>query len=245
MIGCLTVFLTAGFAQESGNSQVQVLDGGWDLPQEKEKIERIGNDVRDLEVEVSAGYLCGSRIYGGARLSAELRYNIKNTGLDLGLQYSSMGGDLRDKKNSTGDRRSFTIQGMYGFFIDYNWRVWNNIAPFAGIGVGIAWLADDTVVMRWQSEGDVSGYFVQVVDRRAACMEPVSQLSGYRNGCYCAPQDNQTCYYFDRMPKGTHVIETEYYIDRAGTYDTGTCKAQCAYAPEYVGMAPAYTLVVR
>ncbi len=87
--------------------------------------------------------------------------------------------------------------------------------------------------------------FVQVVDRRAACMEPVSQLSGYRNGCYCAPQDNQTCYYFDRMPKGTHVIETEYYIDRAGTYDTGTCKAQCAYAPEYVGMAPAYTLVVR
>ena len=87
--------------------------------------------------------------------------------------------------------------------------------------------------------------FVQVVDRRAACMEPVSQLSGYRNGYYCAPQDNQTCYYFDRMPKGTHVIETEYYIDRAGTYDTGTCKAQCAYAPEYVGMAPAYTLVVR
>ncbi len=87
--------------------------------------------------------------------------------------------------------------------------------------------------------------FVQVVDRRAACMEPVSQLSGYRNGYYCAPQDNQTCYYFDRMSKGTHVIETEYYIDRAGTYDTGTCKAQCAYAPEYVGTAPAYTLVVR
>ncbi len=136
VIGCLTVFLTAGFAQESGNSQVQVLDGGWDLPKEKEKIERIGNDVRDLEAEVSVGYLCGSRIYGGARLSAELRYNIKNTGLDLGLQYSSMGGDLRDKKNSTGDRRSFTIQGMYGFFIDCNWRVWNNIAPFAGIGVG-------------------------------------------------------------------------------------------------------------
>jgi hypothetical protein len=87
--------------------------------------------------------------------------------------------------------------------------------------------------------------FVQVVDRRAACMEPINQLSGYRRGCYCAPQDNQTCYYFDLMPKGTHVIETEYYIDRAGTYDTGTCKAQCAYAPEYVGMAPAFTLVVR
>ena len=87
--------------------------------------------------------------------------------------------------------------------------------------------------------------FVQVVDRRAACMEPLNQLSGYAHGYYCAPQDNQTCYYFDRMPKGKHVIETEYYIDRVGTYVTGTCKAQCAYAPEYVGTAPAFTLVVR
>ena len=75
--------------------------------------------------------------------------------------------------------------------------------------------------------------FVQVLDRRAACMEPVRQLSGYHNGAYCSPKDFSTNYYFYGLAKGKHVVETEYYIDRAGTYETGTCTVQCAYSPEY------------
>jgi uncharacterized protein YfaS (alpha-2-macroglobulin family) len=86
--------------------------------------------------------------------------------------------------------------------------------------------------------------YVQVVDRRAACMEPVRQLSGYHNGAYCTPKDYATHYYYDRLPKGKHVIETEYYIDRAGLYETGTCTAGCAYAPEYRGIAPSLTITV-
>ena len=87
--------------------------------------------------------------------------------------------------------------------------------------------------------------FVQIADRRAACMEPVSQLSGYRNGAYCSPKDNATYYYFNRMPKGKHVVETQYYIDRAGTYATGTCTAGCAYAPEYRATAKSDTIIVK
>ena len=86
--------------------------------------------------------------------------------------------------------------------------------------------------------------FVQVVDHRAACMEPVSQLSGYANGAYCTPNDNATNYFFDSMAKGRHVLETEYYIDREGRYETGTCTASCAYAPEYRGTAKSQTLNV-
>lgn len=86
--------------------------------------------------------------------------------------------------------------------------------------------------------------FVQVIDRRAACMEPVNQLSGYRGGAYVSPKDNSTNYYFDRLPKGKRVIETEYYIDRAGVYETGTCVAGCAYAPEYRATAKSETLTV-
>ena len=77
--------------------------------------------------------------------------------------------------------------------------------------------------------------FVQVCDKRAACMEPLKQLSGYHWGCYTAPKDEQTCYYFDQMSKGLHVVETEYYVDREGLYETGTCTVQCAYSPEYSG----------
>ncbi len=86
--------------------------------------------------------------------------------------------------------------------------------------------------------------FVQVVDRRAACMEPVNQISGYANGAYCTPKDNSTNYFFDSMAKGRHVIETEYYIDREGKYETGTCTASCAYAPEYRGTAKSQTINV-
>ena len=87
--------------------------------------------------------------------------------------------------------------------------------------------------------------FVQVVDRRAACMEPVNQLSGYRNGSYCSPKDNATHYFFGGLAKGKHVIETEYYIDRAGTYETGTCTVGCAYAPEYHATAPSVQLRIE
>lgn len=86
--------------------------------------------------------------------------------------------------------------------------------------------------------------FVQVVDRRAACMEPVSQLSGYRNGSYRSTRDQSTNYYFSMLPKGKHVLETEYYLDREGTYQTGTCVVQCAYAPEFSSSAHSQTITV-
>ena len=93
--------------------------------------------------------------------------------------------------------------------------------------------------------------FVQVVDKRAACLEPVSQKSGYKwghgsyyEGYYITPRDCTTNYYFDRLSKGKHVVETEYYIDRPGQYHTGTCTASCAYAPEFRGTAPAATIDV-
>ena len=87
--------------------------------------------------------------------------------------------------------------------------------------------------------------FVQVVDRRGACMEPVNQLSGYHNGAYCSPKDNATHYFYRGLAKGKHVIETEYYIDRAGIYETGTCTVGCAYAPEFRATTKSEALIVK
>lgn len=87
--------------------------------------------------------------------------------------------------------------------------------------------------------------FVQLVDRRAACLEPLGQLSGYNGAYYCAPKDNTTNYYFDRLSKGKHVVETEYYVDREGVYHTGTCTVQCAYSPEFAARTKAIVLSVR
>lgn len=103
----------------------------------------------------------------------------------------------------------------------------------------------DKVKVRITIKADRDYDFVEVIDKRAACLEPVNQLSGYRWGYYLAPHDNNTCYYFDQLPKGKTVVETDYYIDREGNYSTGTCTAQCAYAPEYMGRTKAITLNVK
>ncbi len=87
--------------------------------------------------------------------------------------------------------------------------------------------------------------FVQVTDKRAACMEPVNQISGYNGRYYCSMKDNAAYYYFDMMPKGRHIIETEYYIDRQGSYTTGTCKIQCAYAPAFSARTKANIITVK
>ena len=102
----------------------------------------------------------------------------------------------------------------------------------------------DRVKVRITITADRDYDFVQLIDKRAACMEPIGQLSGYHWGYYCAPRDNSTNYYFDILSKGKHTVETEYYVDRAGQYQSGTCTVQCAYSPEYTGRASAQTMTV-
>ncbi len=89
--------------------------------------------------------------------------------------------------------------------------------------------------------------FVQITDKRAACLEPVNQKSGYQwgIGCYVSPRDYATNFYFDRLSKGMHIVEMEYYVDRKGDYQSGTCTAECTYSPEFGGRTEAYELKVN
>ena len=89
--------------------------------------------------------------------------------------------------------------------------------------------------------------FVKIVDKRAACLEPVNQQSGYQWGmeCYVSPKDNTTNFYFDRLSKGKHFVEMEYYVDRKGDYQSGSCTAECTYSPEFGGRTEAYKMTVN
>ena len=88
--------------------------------------------------------------------------------------------------------------------------------------------------------------FVQITDKRAACLEPVNQLSGYQwgIGCYVSPRDYATNFYFDRLSKGKHIVEMEYYVDRKGDYQSGSCTAKCTYSPEFGGLTEAYEMKI-
>ena len=89
--------------------------------------------------------------------------------------------------------------------------------------------------------------FVQITDKRAACLEPVNQKSGYQwgIGCYVSPREHATNFYFDRLSKGMHIVEMEYYVDRKGDYQSGTCTAECTYSPEFGGRTETYELRVN
>ena len=95
----------------------------------------------------------------------------------------------------------------------------------------------DRIKVRITVTADRDYDFVTVTDNRAACLEPVDQMSGYRggwnSGYYAEMRDQKSCFYFNQLSKGTHTIETEYYIDREGTYTSGTTTAVCTYAPEF------------
>ena len=88
--------------------------------------------------------------------------------------------------------------------------------------------------------------FVQITDKRAACLEPVNQLSGYQwgIGCYVSPRDHATNFYFDRLSKGKHIVEMEYYVDRKGDYQSGSCTVKCTYSPEFGGRTEAYEMKI-
>lgn len=102
----------------------------------------------------------------------------------------------------------------------------------------------DKIKVRITVKADRNYDFVQVCDRRPACLEPVHALSDYHWGYYSAKKDNVTTYYFEQLGKGVRVLEEEYYVDREGEYSSGTCVVQCAYAPEFKGIDGAYQLKV-
>lgn len=98
-------------------------------------------------------------------------------------------------------------------------------------------------------EADRDYDFVTVTDNRPACLEPVNQLSGYRWnsrwGYYAEMRDSKSVYHFDKMAKGTYVVETEYYVDRAGEYLSGNASVVCEYAPEFHGTTDAVKVNVK
>ena len=103
----------------------------------------------------------------------------------------------------------------------------------------------DKVKVKIVIKADRDYDFVQIEDKRAACMEPVEQLSGQHWGYYISPKDCATRYFVLMLSKGTHTLETEYYIDREGTYQYAPVTVQCAYSPEFNARSKANMISVN
>jgi len=81
--------------------------------------------------------------------------------------------------------------------------------------------------------------YVHLKDLRAAAFEPVDVLSGYEwkdgLGFYRSTRDVATHYFFDRIGKGTYVLEYDVRVNNAGEFSNGITTIQIMYAPEFSG----------
>lgn len=128
-------------------------------------------------------------------------------------------------------------------------RIVNNVRELQPVTAETVLSVGDKVVSRLTIRLDRAMDFVQLKEQRAACFEPVVTLSGYRwdrgMGYYVAVNDASTNFFFDGLGKGVYVLEYDYIVSRAGTYETGLVTIQSAYAPEYASHSASMEVKVK
>lgn len=79
--------------------------------------------------------------------------------------------------------------------------------------------------------------FVHLKDMRASCFEPVNVLSEYQYkdglGYYRSTKDAATHFFFDKINKGTYVLEYDIRVNNSGEFSNGITTIQSMYAPEF------------
>lgn len=94
-----------------------------------------------------------------------------------------------------------------------------------------------TVRLEISSNDDLE--FVHLKDLRASGLEPIKVLSTCQwqdgLGYYQSTKDVATHFFFDKLPKGTYVLEYELRVNNSGNFSTGIATLQSMYAPEFSG----------
>ena len=91
--------------------------------------------------------------------------------------------------------------------------------------------------------------YVTLTDERAACFEPVDQLSGYRNEdntwFYQETKDSQTNVFITNLDKGTHIIGYDVWVTNPGEFTSGIATVQCQYAPQLSAHSAGKAIIVK
>jgi TonB-dependent SusC/RagA subfamily outer membrane receptor len=95
----------------------------------------------------------------------------------------------------------------------------------------------DLVTVRLVIKSKEDMEFVHLKDMRASCFEPVNVLSEYQYkdglGYYRSSKDAATHFFFDRINKGTYVLEYDIRVNNSGEFSNGITTIESMYAPEF------------
>ena len=177
----------------------------------------------------------------------EITPKMMNVTLSKQQQQASWGGlylqyfEKLDKITS----HSGDISVQKDLFIQREGDNGNTLTPLAGQDLQVG----DRICIRITVTNNQDMQFVHLKDLRAGCFEPTEQLSGNRwqenLGYYQETTDVATNFFFDFLPKGTHVFEYTVWIAQSGTYQDGIATLQCVYAPQYSANSDAGSVTVQ
>ncbi|MEC5165114.1 uncharacterized protein YfaS (alpha-2-macroglobulin family) [Flavobacterium sp. PL11] len=91
--------------------------------------------------------------------------------------------------------------------------------------------------------------FVHLKDMRASCFEPIDVLSAYQYtdnlGFYKSTKDAATHFFFDKINKGTYVLEYDIQVNNSGNFSNGITTIQSLYAPEFASHTKGIKISVK
>lgn len=91
--------------------------------------------------------------------------------------------------------------------------------------------------------------YIHLKDMRASCFEPVNVLSEYKwkdgLGFYMSTKDAATHFFFDKINKGTYIIEYDIRINNSGNFSNGITTIESMYAPEFTSHTKGIRLNVK
>lgn len=192
----------------------------------------LGKEVIRTPADDAIGYI-KKTVIGDVMNIKKVRVDKEGTGMGWGAVYAQYLESM-DQIGEQGNGLSVSRQLYKGD------EALNESAP---LKVG------DRITVRLTVKADRDMDFVQIKDDRAACMEPLQAVSGFRwsngLGYYQATKDASTQFFIDQMRKGTYVIEYQVYVNRTGEYQAGIATVQSAYAPEFGGHTGGYRVMVE
>ena len=105
------------------------------------------------------------------------------------------------------------------------------------VNEGDALNVGDKIKVRIELKVDRDMEYVHMKDVRAAALEPVNVLSGYKwqggLSYYETTRDASTSFFFTQLRKGTYVFEYPLFVTHTGNYSNGLTTIESLYAPEF------------
>ncbi len=230
---------------ESGERRVESGEQGVEMTVFGTKLSPLTSHLSSLEGRISQRWTGGAldTLLAAADNTVTLRKTTR------GIAWASVCYQFTDElENIPASETGITLKRTYQV-VSSESEVWSNqetnsslLIPHSSFKVG------DRVRVRIEISCDRAMDYLELIDGRPSCVEPLSTRAGWRwmqgLSYYITVNNTDTRCYIEHIDKGKYVFEYEVYVTNPGTFVGGPVTMQCMYAPEFRATAPAQRLTV-